>query len=78
MYYLGPTADEADRIWTLRVERDTFGQQKHLLVGSPHTYIDNIRTYVHQGCLQTGGAAAKNNFSLLLRLSTPSQPPPTT
>ena len=76
-FYLGPTADKADRSWTHGVERVLDGQQKHMLVGGPRAYVDNICMYVHQGRLQTGGAAARNNFPLLLRLPTLLQPPPT-
>ena len=75
--YLGPTADKADGSQTRGVERDPVGQQKHVLVGSPRTYVGNICTYVHQGRLRTGGTAAENNFSLPLRLPTQLQLPPT-
>ena len=77
MGYLGQTGDKVDGSQTHRVERDLFGRQKHMLVGGPRMYVSNIRTCIHQGCLRTGGAAAENSFSLLLRSPTPPQPPPT-
>ena len=44
---MGLTADKTDRGWTHRIERDPVGWRKHVLVGGPHTYVSNIRTYVH-------------------------------